>query len=219
MRLDQFDRRDLAGADQFRHFYSAALKHANNLAACPLQPRIIERSLLSTVAEKLTPERFREMYAQRKPHFELLDGEAIQKALPTKLHSILQLVLCLMLKELGFKSRPELTLAIDDRWEPTPDVCGIVGPEEDPYPRHAVAVAIEVLSPDDRFTRVIQKCRKYAEWGVEDILVFDPVDREAWYWEASTGDLGRIKERYRFRSRPAELILVEVFQRFDDELQ
>ncbi len=130
---------------------------------------------MSAVAEKLTSAKFRAMYAQRKPHYELLGGEAVQKALPTRLHSILQLVLCLMLKELGFKSRPELTLAIDESWEPTPDVCGIIGPEEDTYPTRAVAVAIEVLSPDDRFTRVIQKCRKYAEWGVPDILVFDPM--------------------------------------------
>jgi Uma2 family endonuclease len=174
---------------------------------------------MSAITDQLTSRRFREMYAQRKPTFELLDGEAIQKALPTKFHSILQLVLCLMLKELGFKSRPELTLAIDERWEPTPDVCGIIGPEEDPYPTRAVAVAIEILSPDDRFVRVIQKCRKYAEWGVKDILVFDPVDRQAWYWNTSTGDLTRINESYRFHSQPAELMLNEVFRRFDEELQ
>jgi len=174
---------------------------------------------MSTIAEKLTSDRFREMYAQRKPHFELLDGDPVQKTLPTKLHSILQLVLCLMLKELGFKPRPELTLAIDEHWEPTPDVSGIVGQEEDPYPTRAIAVAIEILSPDDRFTRVIQKCRKYAEWGVKDILVFDPVDRDAWYWDTSSGDLNRIKERYQFHSRPVELALEEVFRQFENELR
>jgi len=98
----------------------------------------------------------------------------------TRLHSILQFVLSVILKELGFKSRPELTLAIDETWEPTPDVCGVLGPEEDPYPTHAVAVAIEVLSPDDRFTRVTQKCRRYAVWGIHDILVYDPVGRDVW---------------------------------------
>jgi Uma2 family endonuclease len=174
---------------------------------------------MSAIAEKLTSERFRKLYAQRKPHFELLDGEAFQKALPSKFHSVLQFVLCLILKELGFKSRPELTLAMSESWEPTPDVCGIIGPEEDPYPTHAVAVAIEVLSPDDRFTRIIQKCRKYAEWGVADILVFDPVDRDAWYWNAITGDLTPIKGKYRFQSRPVELILADIFRRFEDELR
>jgi len=169
-------------------------------------------------AEKLTREFFRSRYAHQKPYFELLDGEAVQKSVPTRLHSILQLILAVMLKELGFKSRPELTLAIDESWEPTPDVCGVLGPEEDPYPTRAVAVAIEVLSPDDRFTRVIQKCRKYAEWGIPDILVYDPVGRDAWYWDAITGDLIRTKETYRFRSRPVEISQSEVFRRFDEEL-
>ncbi|MBV9767603.1 MAG: Uma2 family endonuclease [Acidobacteriaceae bacterium] len=174
---------------------------------------------MSVVAEKLTSAKFRTIYAQRKPYFELLGGEAVQKALPTKLHSVLQLVLCLMLKELGFKSRPELTLAIDESWEPTPDVCGIVGPEEDPYPTRAVAVAIEILSPDDRFMRVIQKCRKYAEWGVPDILVFDPEEREAWYWDKGGEDLTRVQESYTFLSRPVKLALKDVFIGMDDELR
>ena len=174
---------------------------------------------MSVASEKLTRERFRTIYAQRKPPYELLDGVAVQKSLPPRLHSILQLVLSLMLKDLGFKSRPELTLAIDESWEPTPDVCGITGPEQDPYPTDAVAVAIEILSPDDRFTRVVQKCRKYAEWGVPDILVFDPLGREGWYWDPVIGDLIRIKESYRFQSRPVELIQRNVFLRLDEELR
>jgi Uma2 family endonuclease len=173
---------------------------------------------MGAVAEKLTSRRFRETYAQKKPYFELLDGEAVQKALPTNLHSILQYVLGLMLKELGFKPRPELTLAIDESWEPTPDICGILGPDENPYPTHAVAVAIEILSPDDRFIRVIQKCRKYARWGVQDILVFDPLGREAWYWDAPGGDLIRMQDNYRFHSQPVQLNQNDVFRRLDSEL-
>jgi Uma2 family endonuclease len=79
-------------------------------------------------------------------------------------------------------------------------------------------VVIEILSPDDRFTRVIQKCRRYAEWGVQDILVFDPIGREAWYWDTASGDLTRIKDSYTFRSQPAELKQTEVFRRLDSEL-
>ncbi len=179
----------------------------------------MEVDLMSAIAEKLTIGEFRKKYAETKPYCELLNGEAVQKALPTKLHSVLQFVLSMLLKELGYKPRPELTLAIDASWEPTPDVCGIIGPEEEPYPTHAVAVAIENLSPDDRFTRVIQKCRKYAEWGVGDILVFDPVGREAWCWDTTTGELNRIKDRYSFHTRPVELRLEYVFERFDDELR
>jgi Uma2 family endonuclease len=173
---------------------------------------------MGSLAEKLTSPTFRKTYAERKPYFELLDGEAVQKAMPTELHSILQFVLAVILKELGFKARPELTLAIEESWEPTPDVCGLLGATEDPYPTRAIAVAIEILSPDDRFTRVIQKCRRYAQWGVQDILVFDPIGREAWYWDNISGDLARIEDTYIFRSHPAELNLTEVFRRLDSEL-
>jgi Uma2 family endonuclease len=173
---------------------------------------------MSAIAEKLTAEQFRLKYAGTKPHYELLNGEAVQKPMPTTLHSILQFVLAVMLKELGFKARPELTLAIDDAWEPVPDLSGISGPEEDPYPTRAIAVAIEVLSPDDRFTRVIQKCRRYAQWGVKDILVFDPVGRDVWYWDVRTSDLLRVETRYAFNSLPVELVLDNVFRRMDEEI-
>jgi len=127
--------------------------------------------------DKLTLEHFRAAYAECKPNYELLDGEAFQKAMPTELHSFLQLVLCVLLKELGFKAGPELTLAISENWEPVPDVCGLLAGE--PYPTHPIPVAIEILSPGDPFTRLIRKCRRYAQWGIPDILVFDPIGREA----------------------------------------
>src|SRR5579871_2599154 len=97
---------------------------------------------MSVAAQKLTRDAFREMYAQRKPYFELLDGAAVQKSLPTRLHSILQFVLSVMLKSLSIKSRPELTLAIDESWEPTPDVCGVPGPGRQVHSRHSEMPAV-----------------------------------------------------------------------------
>jgi Uma2 family endonuclease len=175
---------------------------------------------MNAVAEKLTLEQFRATYAESKPYYELLDGEAFQKAVPTKPHSYLQLVLCYILRELGYKAGPELTLAMSEKWEPVPDVCGLLGPSNrEPYPTRPIPVAIEILSPDDRFTRVIKKCRLYAEWGIADILVFDPIGREAWFWDKSTDDLARIQQTYVFKSKPVQLTLADVFHRLDAELE
>ena len=58
----------------------------------------------------------------------------------------------------------------------------------------------------------------YAQWGVQDILVFDPIEREAWYWDTVSEDLTRIKDNYSFRSHPAELNLTEIFRRPGSEL-
>jgi Uma2 family endonuclease len=175
---------------------------------------------MNVVAEKLTLEQFRATYAESKPYYELLDGEAVQKAMPTKPHSYLQLVLCYILKELGYKAGPELTLAMSEKWEPVPDVCGLLGhSDKEPYPTRPIPVAIEILSPDDRFTRVIKKCRRYAEWGIADILVFDPIGREAWFWDKSSDDLARIQQTYLFKSKPVQLTLAGVFHRLDAELE
>jgi Uma2 family endonuclease len=173
---------------------------------------------MNAVADKVTLEQFRAKYAECKPYYELQDGEPVQKALPTKRHALLQGILYTLLRELGFQSMTELTLAISETWEPTPDVCGQLGPDDgQPYPTKPVPVVIEVLSPEDRFTRVIQKCRRYARWGTPDILVFDPVGREAWHWDIATDDLVRVKQGYAFKSKLVELNLDDVFERLDAE--
>ena len=170
-------------------------------------------------AAKLNRECFRALYGDRKPAFELINGQPEQKAVPTKNHSLLQLILGGMLGELGFRAYTELTCAIGESWEPVPDVAGMLGPDpepEEPYPTRPVAVVIEILSPSDRFTSLDRKCRKYAEWGIPDILVFDPVDRIAWHWDRATRSLVGF-ESYRFVSRPdREISLAEIFRRFEE---
>jgi Uma2 family endonuclease len=173
---------------------------------------------MSLVTEKLTRDRFRELYADQKPNWELIDGIPEQKALGSKRHAYLQLILGRMLEELGFRAGTELTLEVSETWEPVPDVAGILAPETDEvYQSQPPAVVIEILSPSDRFMLVDQKCRKYAEWNVPDILVFDPERRMGWYWDRSmAGGLVRF-ETYRFSSRPdLKLSLPEVFRRLDE---
>ena len=101
---------------------------------------------MNVVHEKLTRQRFRELYAGRKPQFELIDGQAEPKALGSKRHALLQLILCRILEQLGFRAWPELSLAIDVAWEPIPNVAGTLGPEEteETYQCRPVAVAIEI---------------------------------------------------------------------------
>jgi hypothetical protein len=76
-----------------------------------------------------------------------------------------------------------------------------------------VAVAVEILSSDP-FLRLIDKCCKYAEWGIPDILVLDPVRRLGWRWHKAMDGLVPLRDVYHFSSRPgAGLSLPELFQR------
>ncbi len=53
----------------------------------------------------------------------------------------------------------------------------------DPYPTESLEVAIEILSPDDGFSRVLQKCRLYSQWGIRQIRVIDPLARQVFSFE------------------------------------
>ncbi len=133
--------------------------------------------------QKLTIEEFHSRYDGVKPYYEFWAGEAVQKSSATWLHAITQGLLCRLLDELGFLSLPEVTLKLDRDFEPIPDVIGEEGPIEGDYPVKPFPLVIEILSPDHSFSRVLRKCRLYAQWGIGRILVVDPATRIVWSFE------------------------------------
>jgi Uma2 family endonuclease len=146
---------------------------------------------IATPRSRLTLEEFRERYAGEKPYYEYWFGEAIQKSVPTWLHALLQKILCMFLDRAGYESGTELELRIDPEWQPKPDVTAALVVEE-PYPTHPVDIVAEVLSPEDRMSRVYEKCQHYARIGIAKIYVFDPGLRYAWEWNRETENLERI---------------------------
>lgn len=147
---------------------------------------------MATAAHPLTTQEFREQYAGRKPYFEYWFGEAVQKSMPTWLHSVLQLVLGEFLKRAGYRSASELELRIDPNWQPVPDVVGVLRKMEGPYPTEPVDVVIEILSPEDRMTRVLEKCRQYARIGTQAVFWIDPESRAGWIWDRAAENLERV---------------------------
>jgi Uma2 family endonuclease len=128
-------------------------------------------------------EEFHARYDGEKPYFEYWDGEAVQKSAPTRWHSLIQKILLRLLDALGYESGPEVTLKLDPAYEPIPDVIAAEGAIGDPYPTEPFEIAIEILSPDDSFSRVLRKCRLYEKWGIRQVVVVDPKARLIWSFE------------------------------------
>jgi len=142
---------------------------------------------MPAVAEhKLSLEEFHARYAGEKPYFEYWDGEAVQKSMPARLHSLIQKILLRLLDAMGFDSGPEVTLKLDPGYEPIPDVIATEGQIGDPYPTEPFEVVIEILSPDDPFARVVRKCGLYEKWGIRQIIVLDPKARLVWSFESGS---------------------------------
>jgi Uma2 family endonuclease len=131
----------------------------------------------------LTLEEFRVRYAGEKPSYEYWAGEAIQKSMPTWLHGLIQTIVARLLDDIGYQSGSEVTIRLDTDYEPVPDVIAINSPLSEPYPTDPFAVVVEILSPDDPFSRVLRKCRLYERWGIGRIIVIDPAARIVWSFE------------------------------------
>ena len=114
-----------------------------------------------------------------KPNREYRDGAIFPKAMPTKLHSIIQRVLVTMLESQGASAFPELTLSLSTTKYLIPDVV-VADDFAGPYPTEPVRLCCEILSPEDRIGTMLAKCEEYHAWGVPFCWVIDPVKRAAW---------------------------------------
>lgn len=118
-----------------------------------------------------------------KPHHEYRDGVLSQKAMPTKLHSIIQRVLLTLLQNQGAPSYPELTLRLSPTKFLIPDIA-VADDFPGDYPTEAVRLCCEILSPEDRLGTMLAKCEEHHHWGVAFCWVIDPVKRAAWEYHS-----------------------------------
>ncbi len=139
---------------------------------------------MATATQKLTYEQFREQYEQGDRTYEFWYGEAIPKGMPTWVHGLLQKIVMQLLEQSGFIAASEVELRIEPGGaHPKPDV--IATKTKMPagrYPTEALDVVVEIISEDDRYLVVREKCRKYQQWGFGAIFLVDPSDRSVSEW-------------------------------------
>ena len=130
-----------------------------------------------------------------KPYREYRDGDVSAKAMPTKLHSVIQYALLMLLRNQGAQALPELTVRISPSRYLVPDVV-VADDFPGPYPTEPVLLCCEILSPEDRLGATLSKCEEYHAWGVPYCWVIDPVKRTAWEYHLA-GEPVRVAESLR----------------------
>jgi Uma2 family endonuclease len=118
---------------------------------------------------------------------EFRDGEIIERSMPDSLHGKCQLLLGVFFmalrKRLQLHAVSETRVRLPNRRVLIPDVA-VFHPSEPPLlPDSAPLVAIEVLSPDDRFSEVRSKLEEYRVWGVPHVWLIDPHSRRLFNYE------------------------------------
>lgn len=110
---------------------------------------------------------------------EFVDGDIVERAVGDKPHSILQARLIEIFYEIRKRhplyALPELRHRLAATQYRIPDVAVFTGqPPMEDVPSSPPHVAIEIVSPDDRHTEVMQKLEEYLAWGVPNIWLIDP---------------------------------------------
>lgn len=120
----------------------------------------------------------------RDERLEFINGQFVERVLGGKIHSECQFTVVSRLKpiakRIGAVVHQEWSLAHGEEWL-VPDVM-LTQPGADQTDRRGYLIStpllcIEILSPGQTQSELLQKCRQYHVWGVSHCWVIDPAAR------------------------------------------
>jgi len=129
------------------------------------------------------------LHTDYEPDCDYLDGVLEERNVGEKDHAKAQKKLLLYLEQRcnlwNIFVIQELRLQISRTRYRVPDLCVVAGPEPDeqiftkpPF------LCVEILSPEDRMSRMQQRIRDYLAFGVSYVWIVDPQTRSAWIYTA-----------------------------------
>jgi Uma2 family endonuclease len=110
------------------------------------------------------------------PDMEYVDGVLVETNVGEWLHGMAQsnIIYAFRRKYPEVKVVPELRSRTGETRFRVPDVAIVLQPPPGRYLITPPFIAVEILSEEDRVSRLIEKLKEYAEWGVPNIWMFDP---------------------------------------------
>ncbi len=124
-----------------------------------------------------------------RPDRDFVDGVIEERNLGEKDHGRLQALLIGFLlaleKRLGIWVVSEQRMRVKPKRYRVPDICVVVGPEpQEQIFTKPPFLCIEILSPEDRMTRMQERIGDYLDFGVRYVWVLNPQSHRAWVYTA-----------------------------------
>ena len=144
-----------------------------------------------------------------EPDMDFVDGVLEDRNVGEFDHGDLQGQIIYLLKQAGFRfTVPELRLRVSPTRCRVPDVCVYLEKPNQAVPTVPPALAVEVLSPEDRMSRVMARLKDYIAMGCPCVWILDPQLKEAYVYD---GTASRRVEELTHPSIPAlRLALSEI---------
>jgi len=149
------------------------------------------------------------------PDMEYRDGVLVERNVGEKEHARLQALLTAFLanheEEWKIVVYTELRVKVREKWYPIPDVCVYPAEFQGRYPSEPPLLWVEILSPDDRMSRVWKRAEELVRNGVPYIWIVDPETLESELRTASGGQT-IIDKTLRLPDSPIVIPLREVWK-------
>ena len=120
------------------------------------------------------------------PDCDWIDGELIERNMGEFDHSSLQMTIGALLhgqrRAAGIHVFPELRMQVAARRYRVPDILVTTSKGKGSILREPAFLCVEVLSPEDRVTRVEARIGEYLAFGVPYVWMIDPRERKAWIY-------------------------------------
>ena len=143
-----------------------------------------------------------------------VDGRIEERGVPTREHGECQSRVWLLLQQRGFKSFIETRVRTLETRYRVPDVCAYRKRPDESIFITPPLLCVQVLSPDDRMSRVMEVADDFLRMGVPVVWVLDPVRKAAYIIDAN--GLREVSGEIEAVDGDLKLSLAEVFS--DDDI-
>ena len=156
------------------------------------------------------------LHTSYSPDCEYVDGKVLERNVGEYEHARMQTLLSAYLlsheKEWEIRAVVEQRVQVKQHQFRVPDVCVILAnaPKESAI-THAPLLCVEILSPEDRMSEILERVSDYLAFGVRYVWVLDPRTRRAHIYRSD--GVHEMKDGILWTSDPE--ILVPLDQLFD----
>ncbi len=158
------------------------------------------------------------------PDCDYVDGEVEERHLGEEWHSAVQLAIGSIFrnnrKAWGLRAYTEQRLQVSSTRFRIPDVCAV--PADKPFTGILTTppiLCVEVLSPEDRFQRVVTRAQEFLRMGVPNIWIIDPKTREAWTMDSAGGVIPMMEDTFTIPDTPVRVAIADIFEEIDSAPQ
>ena len=162
------------------------------------------------------------LHTDYEPDCDYIDGELVERNVGEFNHSILQGILTgyfrALSRRLGLRVAPELRMQVSPTRFRVPDIVVMLRSQAvEPVLTAPPFLCIEIVSPEDRMSRLFERLKEYIAFGVKYVWVIDPISRTAHSYTSEGGC--EVRDQLTTHNPDISISLAELFTELDQDLR